>query len=70
MGSALYKDCLLLWDARHDTESDEWIPVANISWKIGGQQHFHRVQGRPQDSKEAALQLARQLALRWVDKQL
>jgi hypothetical protein len=32
------KDCLLLWDARRDTASAKWIPVANIWWKLSHKQ--------------------------------
>jgi hypothetical protein len=70
MASAVYKDCLLVWKARRNTASGQWIPEARITWKVGGHFQEHFIKGPPQHSEQKALFLAQELAEKWVDKEM
>jgi len=70
MANQLYKEHLLVWTAGYEKETNEWIPVVNISWRDKGQFQFHRLRGPAKSSEEDAMAEGLLLAKLWVDKKL
>jgi hypothetical protein len=71
MANVLYKDHLLVWNAEHDPERDQWRPYVIISWKAtNGTHQFHQIKGPLTASSKAAFIMAKELGEAWVDKKL
>ena len=68
MSIRLYKDRLVVWTVLHDKQTDSWKPAITVSWTVD-RKYFHRFNGLPQTSHDAALALGKQLAEAWVDKE-
>jgi hypothetical protein len=73
MAITLYKEHLVVSTATFHSNEQRWIPSVIISWKVGGQHHFHDIKNFPNlfaDEQQAAENFGMEAAKAWIDQRL